>query len=117
MIYIAGPISGEPLEVRLVEFAEAENRLKRASYEVLNPMRYPPICSGTCSGRKERPEDEHSRVCYLRWDLYHMLTFCNGVALLPGHETSAGATEEARIALYCGMQVWSIDAWLENTKW
>lgn len=109
-IYLAGPISGAPLGVRQDQFRMAESYLKSRNKDhvVYNPMAHAPICAGDCKGQKERPGDEHSRWCYLKWDIILMLTHCDTVALLDGWEQSKGALKEVEIAKHCGLRVYSV---------
>jgi hypothetical protein len=111
-LYIAGPISGKPIEERRKAFSDAADALRGAHYETMNPTEYPPICDATCEGLLERPEDEHARACILKWDIVLMLSYCQGVAVLRGWEHSKGATMEVDIARHCGLEIKAVREWL-----
>jgi hypothetical protein len=114
IVYIAGPVAGRPLEERRKAFAVARSVLHISGFDHLDPTQYPPTCDGRCLADhpKERETDEHARKCYLKWDIVQMLTFCQGVALIPGWELSSGARMERDVALHCGLDVRLLKEWL-----
>ena len=82
-VYIAGPMSGLP-EFNYPAFNEAAQRLRALGYHVENPAENPvPPCK--------------SWAGYMRLSVAQLAT-CEGVALLPGWESSKGAIEEHRLA-------------------
>ena len=91
-IYIAGPMRGLP-GMNHAAFHEAEERLVAMGHEVINPARI---------------EDEFSGVDWagcLRRDIALIVTRCHTIAVLPGWETSKGATLEVHVARALGMRV------------
>lgn len=98
-LYIAGPMTGLP-EHNLPAFAEAEQQLLAAGYKVINPG--------------FRGDDIPGWVWadYLRADLALLLA-CDGVALLPGWESSRGARLEAHVAEQLDMAVKPIEFWFD----
>jgi hypothetical protein len=80
-------------------FGAAALRLRRAGYTVLNP------------GRLPAPVPDPDWADWMRQALRMMLD-ADGVAMLPGSESSRGAALERRVAVELGMAVRSVPAWL-----
>lgn len=91
VIYIAGPISGNPNYRQL--FAEAESRLQYEGQVILNPARL-----------LEGLEDEKCLPICLQ-----MIELADSVMMLPGWRKSLGAFTEALYALRQGKIVCSWD--------
>jgi len=83
-IYISGPMSGLP-EHNFPAFFAAEERLKQAGFQPLNPAR-------NFGGDTERERSE-----YILADL-ELLLQCDGLAMLPGWGKSRGAKLEYLLA-------------------
>jgi hypothetical protein len=83
IVYIAGPMTGLP-DYNYPAFHGAEASLRRAGHDVLNPAR-----------RGVRDGWEWSD--YIRPSLRD-LTYADAICLLPGWETSRGASLEVHIA-------------------
>jgi len=83
-IYISGPMTGLP-EHNFPAFFAAEERLRRAGFQPLNPAR-------NFDGDTDRERSE-----YIRADL-ELLLQCDGIAMLPGWEKSRGAKLEYMLA-------------------
>ena len=97
-IYIAGPVTGIP-ERNSHVFGSVSDALTSAGYKVVNPLRLVP------------PDmDSHSAMKRLIPEL----CACDGVCLLDGWETSAGACVEVAVARACGMPVGDLDYWIVN---
>lgn len=94
-VYIAGPMTGHD-EFNYPAFADAAARLRAAGFDVVSPHEVNPL-DGT-----ERTWD-----WYMRRDIAELVT-CDAVAVLPGWETSKGATLETHIAEALGMNVWAL---------
>ena len=90
-IYISGPMTGVP-EHNFPAFFAAEERLKQAGFQPLNPAR-------NFGGQTDRP-----RADYIRADL-ELLLQCDGIAMLPGWQKSRGAKLEYMIAWELGLPV------------
>lgn len=90
-IYISGKITGLDYETALSIFNEAEEFLKLAGYEVVNPMTI---------------EHNHDKTweSYMKVDLIEMLK-CDAVYMLKGWYTSKGARMEFDIAEKLGIQI------------
>jgi hypothetical protein len=95
-LYLAGPISGHP-DGNAAAFAEAEQYLRDAGYDVVNPRRDVPL--GTA----------HTAAMYA--DLRQLLERCTGVALLTGWEESPGACLEVLVAGAVGYPIRGWRAW------
>lgn len=87
-IYLSGPITG--VEHFRGAFAEAERRLARKGWRVVNPAALP---------------QGFTRRSYMAMDLMMMLN-CGSILMLPGHEESGGARIEKALAEYVGMQIY-----------
>lgn len=94
-IYIAGPMSGLP-EYNYPAFNSAAEELRRQGHEVENPAENPePPCK--------------SWAGYMRMAVAQLVR-CEVVALLPGWETSKGASVEHRLAHDLGLKVLPVSA-------
>lgn len=87
MIYVSGPMSGIA-ENNFPLFQRVVKSLRDHGLEVVCPTE----CA-TCSVG----EDVYDN--YMRGDLIEMFRKCKGIALIPGWDTSKGATMEAMNAL------------------
>lgn len=93
-IYISGGISKlDPNEARK-RFADAEEALTELGYEVYNPEKI---------GRM-MPNLEYKQ--YMRHDI-NMLLDSDAVVILPGWETSDGATAERYLAHACRIPIYN----------
>lgn len=88
-IYISGPMTGIP-QLNFPAFYAAEERLKAAGWEVVNPARI--NTPGT-------PYD----ACMII-DLKALLS-CAAIYVMEGWCNSDGATVELSVAIVCGMDV------------
>jgi len=103
MIYVSGPMSGiEPREYRR-RFREAERILHRHGYGCINPCRvwacrWPWIYRAMewALGK------QLAYAVVLAYDLLLLMTRADGIAMLPGWETSRGA----KIENYVSMHFW-----------
>lgn len=87
-VYVAGPMSGLP-EFNYPAFHAEATRLRALGYHVENPA---------CNPKQANWEG------YMRQALQQMLT-CELVAMLPGWESSRGASIERKLAFELGMPV------------
>jgi hypothetical protein len=97
VLYISGPMAGYP-NLNRASFNEAENMLRRAGFDTLNPLN-----NGLAEGL---PWD-----AYLRADL-KMVCDATALALLPGWEASRGARLEVATAHALGMTSLPLSVWL-----
>ena len=97
-LYISGPITGVPNYKE--NFVKAKAILKQTEYEVVNPC-------DVLLGDNATWED------YMKADIPLMLA-CNGVAVLPGWEASAGARLEIDIAQRLNMPVKDVYGWIHE---
>ena len=90
-IYISGKITGLDYETALRNFNEAEEFLKLAGHEIVNPMRI---------------EHNHDKTweSYMKVDLIEMLK-CDVVYMLKGWYNSKGAVMEFDIAQKLKIQI------------
>jgi hypothetical protein len=100
LIYTAGPMSGLP-DHNFPAFHDAAARLRAAGYEVLNPAEQ------EFNGDLTKPW-----AYYLRRDI-PLLCRCDAVALLPGWSESRGAKLEYYIAAQLGMDIRTLEHWLD----
>ena len=103
-VYISGPLAGSPelsRDEKMARFGRAVKIMERAGYEVLNPLDVDAGCGqddcGSING--------HTWQCWLRYDLIAMLQECDAIIMLPGWETSGGATLELHIAKNLGWPI------------
>lgn len=103
-LYIAGPMSGYP-SYNFPAFYSAARSLRACGYEVVSPAEMHTELPGLL------PWSE-----YLRRDLIELLSFTNGVALLPGYERSRGASLEVSVASALGWECKLVDRWIEDVS-
>ena len=100
-LYLAGPMSGLP-DCNYPAFHMAAATLRELRYRVTNPAE-----NGL---PRSSPWAQHMRA-----DIKGLLD-CDGLAVLPGHEHSAGARIEIELATKLGMTVGSIALWVDLVK-
>lgn len=98
-VYIAGPMTGMP-EWNRTAFMEAEARFQKDGWEVHNPIREDDKRGGPDA--VNAGEGWHDT---LRRDLKDLVE-CHAIALLPGWESSRGATLEYNVAQRVGLKVY-----------
>jgi nucleoside 2-deoxyribosyltransferase len=103
-LYLAGPMTGYP-EHNWPLFRQKAAELREAGYEVVD--------ASTCNGTYKEALAKGYLEC-MKTDLQAMLT-CDGVALLPGWESSKGACIEQGLASALGMPTRSVYSWLHPT--
>jgi Domain of unknown function (DUF4406) len=96
--YITGPITGIP-DGNLPAFMDAEATLRQAGYDPINP-------------RHNGAEGERTWREFMRIAL-HQIAECDGLAVLPGWETSEGAGIEVRLVTDLGLPVLDVPAWVD----
>lgn len=113
-LYISGPISGVEVTASAT-FASTAAILSKHGYATINPFDVPAICPlgiGDSHGSDmEGLPNTHEFECWLRGDLAVML-YCDGLAMLPGWESSRGARLEHFVALQVGLRVQSCENWV-----
>lgn len=92
-IYVAGPMSGIK-DLNFPAFHAETARLRSLGYEVVNPAE---INTDTVLDFNDKLMFASHWVRCMRKDIAQLVT-CDAVALLPGWETSKGATIEQRLA-------------------
>lgn len=83
-IYIAGKITGLPIEVAFDAFEKAEQYLINEGHEPVNPMRLPHNHGRTWA--------EYMRECF------NALRGCEAIYMMPGYINSIGACAEHEVA-------------------
>ena len=104
-IYISGPMTGiEPREYRR-RFREAETILRRHGYGCINPCRVWPCrfpwlyrLMNTLLGKRL------TYAVVLCYDLLLLMTRADGIAMLPGWQSSRGAQIENYVSMHFWMQ-------------
>jgi hypothetical protein len=100
-LYVAGPMTGIE-EFNYPAFRGAAEQLRAAGYEVEDPS----------TNVNPTPDDYHG---WLRAGLAQLIR-CDGVALLPGWESSGGARLEVNVGATLGLAVAPLREWLEMMK-
>lgn len=90
-IYISGQISGLPLDEVKAKFQDAENRIVEHGDEAVNPL------------KNGIPDNEAWEV-HMAADIV-LLLHCDAIYMLPGWESSKGATLEKNIAERTGKKI------------
>lgn len=88
-IYIAGKITGRPINEAAMDFKRAELVFKKAGYDVVNPMNL-------------KHDHDKSWESYMRECIAALVT-CDSIAMIEGYESSTGAQLEYTIALALNM--------------
>lgn len=99
-LYIAGPMAGLP-EHNYPVFRAAAAGLRAHGYDVEDPS----------TNTNPTPDDYHG---WLRAGLKQLIR-CDGIALLPGWESSGGARLEVNVGATLGMRVAPLADWLAGT--
>lgn len=97
-LYVSGPMTGLPA-LNFPAFMAAALQLRGLGFEAINPAEL-------------NPDPGKSWAECMRVDIKHLMD-CDGVALLPGWETSKGAGMECSIASMLGMDVRLLADWLK----
>lgn len=96
-IYVAGPMTGIK-DLNRPAFYDAAEKLRLLGHTVINPANI------------RLPKGTDTWQDYMRVTT-RQLTFCDGVALLPGWEQSTGAQIERQWAEAVGLLVLPLDQW------
>lgn len=94
-LYVAGPVTGVP-DLNRPAFDCAAERLEAAGHSPLLPHWFAPAGADWQTAMRRCVET---------------LVRCDGVALLPGWESSRGASLESDLAAGLGMPVMALDEW------
>jgi hypothetical protein len=101
-VYVSGPMTGiEDFNYPAFNypaFHDARDALKAAGHEVVSPADIP-------------LRDDWDWIDYILVDIVHVFN-CDGVATLPGCETSKGSRIECLIAQERGIPVRPLEEWL-----
>ena len=98
-VYLAGPMTGLP-QLNFPAFHASAAELRGAGHEVVNPAEINPDLGAEA--------DWHT--C-MRADIRELVT-CHAIAMLPGWQSSRGATLEHHIAWTLGMRVGAVQEYL-----
>jgi hypothetical protein len=101
-LYIAGPMSGLP-GYNAAAFDAAAVDLRQRGYRVINPVELDLEVGFDPS--TDSPED-FDLPAAIRRDVVALIE-CDAIVMLPGHETSKGATAERHVAIWRGLEVLS----------
>src|SRR5690554_1661672 len=83
-IYISGPIAGRVIEDATEEFARAEEAIRAAGHEPVNPL-------------KNGLDPAAEWIDHMEADLW-LLQDCDAIVMLPGWESSNGCRIEVSVA-------------------
>lgn len=97
-LYISGGISIDPNGYK-AKFQAAEDALRAAGYDVVNPARNPVIPGWTW-------------LDYMRVDIAQIAQNCDGIALLHDWEQSPGARVERTLCEGLGLPVGDLEDWV-----
>jgi hypothetical protein len=100
-LYVSGPMTGIP-EFNYPAFHDAKERLTLAGFTVLSPADLP-------------IRDDWEWIDYIVADIEAVFV-ADGVATLPGFETSKGARIECAIAQHRQIPIGPVDEWLRFGK-
>lgn len=116
-LYLAGPMRGIP-QFNFPAFDAAAARLRDAGFDVCNPAERDRLRHGAevC----DSPTGDLADIAHtgfdlreaLAWDLSWIAGNATGVALLPGWESSKGATAEVSLATALGLESKFVWEWL-----
>lgn len=100
-VYISGPMTGLP-DFNRKAFDEAEERIIAAGASY--------VCNPSHLGDPSRTHEYHMTkdLHELTW-MDSTKTFYDAIVLLPGWESSNGASLEVLVAIACGMEVIHLD--------
>ena len=98
-LYLAGPMSGLP-DFNFPAFIDAARKLREQGHDVFNPAEE----DIKRDGFDPRHDEPKPFIHYMRHDLPAVLS-CDGVATLPGWESSKGARLEVHVARECGLKI------------
>ncbi|WP_291523267.1 DUF4406 domain-containing protein [Branchiibius sp. NY16-3462-2] len=107
-LYIAGPMTGLP-QFNYPVFNEAARRLRALGHTVFNPAEIDPPSEDQLHSGEVKPW-----AYYMRNGI-RLLVEAEAVALLPGWESSKGATLERSIAVALQMDVRDMASWLSQS--
>lgn len=115
MLYISGPITGNP--DYLEQFAAAELELATRGYDVYNPAAHvlekkDALVLPAAPGYEGTP----SWSDYMRRDILVIARDADGLALLPGWADSEGAVLEVQVAKAFGLPIRTIPGWIQHDK-
>ena len=98
-IYIAGPVTGHADNNRDA-FRKAAEELADRGFATCNPV-------ATIERLESEPNHREAMRLCIGW-----MVDCDGIALLPGWQDSAGALLEHTVAYECGMEIRPLAGWL-----
>lgn len=105
IIYLSGPISGNP--TYLDDFAVAANWLASAGHSPVNPCDISQDHWGKCRPGYDSGEGgDHTSACFMTKDLLALLD-ADAIMMLDGWESSRGARTELAVARAIGLRVLS----------
>lgn len=112
-LYISGPVTGIEHD-NVTAFSRARRILTDAGYEAFMPHDIVAAHDShetamlICINNLTEPEARSRKWC--------LVPHYDGLALLPGWEQSEGARLEKAVAEACGVQVKTVDEWLEEAR-
>lgn len=102
MIYLSGKMTGEPNYRKI--FKKYEKVLTLMGYEVFNPVYLSDYLIESHHIDKKTAWTEEMRGFFLKEDIKALLQ-CDSIYMIPGWESSRGATFEKEVAEKCGIKV------------
>jgi nucleoside 2-deoxyribosyltransferase len=90
-IYIAGKITGLPIEEAMANFEKAEKMLTERGHKVVNPMKLP--------HNHDKEWESYMRECIIE------LLKCDGIYLLSNWAMSRGACMEFELAMKLNIEI------------
>lgn len=102
VIYISGPMTGEPNYRNI--FKKHEDALVSLGNKVFNPVYLSDYLIASHHIDEKTAWTEEMRGFFLKEDIKALLQ-CDSIYMIPGWEFSRGATFEKEVAEKCGMKV------------
>lgn len=97
-------------------FNEYHRKLLRAGFDVLDPRHIPGCYLQDCGGSlKDDLSYKHTWECYLKHDIAEFI-FSDGIAMIPGWETSEGATLELDLMRRLHLPFNTVDGWIDGKE-
>lgn len=109
-LYLSGGIKNVPNHIEI--FDEEYKKLIRAHFEIINPIFIVKCYFKNCNGTQDsNAVYHHTWECSLKYDIAE-LVFCEGIAMIPGWESSAGANLELDIIRRLNLPFNTVDGWV-----
>ncbi len=103
-IYIAGKVSGEPLEDCVMKFDKAQKEIEDLGFKAVNPVKM--VQEYLFADAELRHSSEEVIWIFAMKKCLEALEFCDAIYMLPCYTDSKGAMIEHRTATKLGIQIY-----------